>query len=575
MSVIAVVALAASLGKFASPLWWARWLPITSLGPHDPDNNEWRADAFLDDGAGSPYALLAMLLPGFSTFRYPVKLLTFFAASLAVLAGAGWDRVLAGHTDRMRRLGWIGLGSSVLGLALAVTLGDRAIACLATRVSSDPAYGPPDVPGAWAATERALAQGAVVFAAGLALIRLAPRRPRLASAGALLLVTADLALGNGGLISTVPQADFEAPAEAAVQIAAAEQSEPSPGPFRIHRMANWLPPSFGLKGSPQRLREVVTWDGATLQPLHALPLGLEYCATQGIVELDDYVFFLESGLLPIPAATASVLGIPAGQRVRYHPRRTFDIWGARYFIIPTYPEGWASEARGMASFLAETDLLYPDSQTLSGQGVPAGQAPWGARQDWQLRRNRAAYPRAWVVHHARVRPPAVSLAERGELMRFLLYNDDPIWTIPGHAVFDLRAGALIETDQPESLRGYVARMPVDPSETVSVVSHEPQRVELSAVLKSPGLVILADTYYPGWRLKIDGAPAPIFRANRLMRGAALPAGKHTLVYTFEPLSFRIGAVISIAGVFVLAAPSWWLSRCQPTNPRAEREVYKG
>ncbi len=553
LTLVAAVALAAMLGKFASPLWWARWLPISAIGPHDPGNLEWRADAFPDDGFGSPYAMLAMLLPGFGTFRYPVKLLTFFAAPTAALAGAGWDGLLQGQSDRLRRTAWAGLAASLIALVLALSVGGWVKPYLAMRVPHDPTFGPPDLAGAWSATVRALAQGAAVFAAGLAVVRRAPVRPGLASGCALALLTLDLALANSGLIWTVPQADFEAPAEAVVQIAAAERAEPSAGPFRIHRMTNWLPPSFGLKGSPQRLREIVAWDRATLHPLHALPLGLEYCVSQGILELDDYVFFLESGLMPIPAPTAAVLGIPAGRRVRYHPRRTFDIWGARYFILPTYPEGWESEARGMASFLAETELIYPDAQTLSGQGAASGQAPWGARQDWQLRRNRAVYPRAWVVHHARVRAPAASLAERGELMRFLLYNDDPIWTIPGHLVFDLRTGALIETDQPERLRGYLARRPVEPGESVAVVSHGPQRVELTAVLNHPGVVVLADTYFPGWRLTIDGTPAPIFRANRLMRGAPVPAGRHTLVYSFEPMSFRIGGLISTAGVVVLLA----------------------
>src|SRR5262249_49491616 len=37
LTTVAVVALAASLGKYGSPLWWARWGPFTAaLGPHDP-----------------------------------------------------------------------------------------------------------------------------------------------------------------------------------------------------------------------------------------------------------------------------------------------------------------------------------------------------------------------------------------------------------------------------------------------------------------------------------------------------------------------------------------------------------
>ncbi len=88
---------------------------------------------------------------------------------------------------------------------------------------------------------------------------------------------------------------------------------------------------------------------------------------------------------------------------------------------------------------------------------------------------------------------------------------------------------------------------------MTVVAHGPQRVELKATLRSPGLVILADTYYPGWRLTIDGKPAPIYRANRLMRGAAVPAGEHVLVYSYEPQSFRIGAIVSGVSLIALLA----------------------
>jgi uncharacterized membrane protein YfhO len=66
------------------------------------------------------------------------------------------------------------------------------------------------------------------------------------------------------------------------------------------------------------------------------------------------------------------------------------------------------------------------------------------------------------------------------------------------------------------------------------------------------MVILADVYYPGWRLTIDGRDAPIYRANRTMRGAAVPAGRHRLTYTFAPTSFRVGGAITLAAGAVLA-----------------------
>jgi uncharacterized membrane protein YfhO len=129
--------------------------------------------------------------------------------------------------------------------------------------------------------------------------------------------------------------------------------------------------------------------------------------------------------------------------------------------------------------------------------------------------------------------------------------------------------ALIETDDREGLKRFISTTPVGPSESVRVVKHEPQRVELLATLDRPGFVILADIYYPGWQLTIDGKPAPILRANRMMRGAAVPAGEHTLVYTYEPESVRVGAMISVAGLIVLLAVAWGSWRKPAALPRVE------
>jgi hypothetical protein len=380
----------------------------------------------------------------------------------------------------------------------------------------------------------------------------------------MLLLAFDLAVANARLIWTVPQAEFDAPSEAARQIEAAERSDPSPGPFRIHRMTGSYPSHFSTAVTADRFRGMIAWARGTLCPLHALPLGLEYCATTGPLGLDDFAAFFQPQLMPLRAETARVLRVPAGRPVVYHPRRSFDMWGARYFLLPAVPD-WGSTGRGYASFLKNTDLIYPDPAVLYERQSRHGQEPWGMGQDWQLRRNRAAYPRAWVVHYARIRPPAADLVERASLMGTLAFMNDPIWTDNDRPVFDLRQAALIETDDKAALRGFSSRTPVGPSESVSVVKYEPQRVELRATLERPGLVILADTYYPGWHLTIDGQSAPIFRANRMMRGAAVPAGRHTLVYTYEPNSFRIGAIISAVGGILLLALAWSACRESPAS----------
>lgn len=97
-----------------------------------------------------------------------------------------------------------------------------------------------------------------------------------------------------------------------------------------------------------------------------------------------------------------------------------------------------------------------------------------------------------------------------------------------------------------------AALPQAMAGSVRLDSYLAERVELSAQMQTPGLVFLADTYYPGWRATIDGAPAPVVRANYFGRGVFVPAGEHRLAFRYEARSQRLGALVSIAaGVGVL------------------------
>src|SRR5207302_10686953 len=112
------------------------------------------------------------------------------------------------------------------------------------------------------------------------------------------------------------------------------------------------------------------------------------------------------------------------------------------------------------------------------------------------------YTTLFRSHSARVRPPASDPETLAQRIRTLVYMDDPIWSERDRVVLDLRQTVMIETDDKENLKGFLSPTPVGPSESVAVVRYEPQRVELRATLDRPGLVILADTDYPGWHLTI-------------------------------------------------------------------------
>ncbi len=222
---------------------------------------------------------------------------------------------------------------------------------------------------------------------------------------------------------------------------------------------NWFPLHFSATHAHPQRPEVTYWTRETLFPLLAVPLGFEYCMTIGSLELNEYAAFFTPRAMPVPAGMARVLGVSAGQPVIYFPRRSFDLWGVRYFLLPASPD-WTSQDRGIASFLDQTELIYPSPDVLYEKKDRQGREPWSIRHDWQLRRNKAAYPRAWVVHLAQVRSPTSDPETPApQRIRTLIYMNDSIWSEQPHdrPIFNPRQAAWIETDDKEALKRFISR----------------------------------------------------------------------------------------------------------------------
>jgi len=67
--------------------------------------------------------------------------------------------------------------------------------------------------------------------------------------------------------------------------------------------------------------------------------------------------------------------------------------------------------------------------------------------------------------------------------------------------------------------------------------------------KTKQLAVFSEIYYPaGWNCYIDGKkPVETLRANYILRGVVVPAGKHTIEWKFEPLSVSRGNTLSSIG----------------------------
>jgi len=125
--------------------------------------------------------------------------------------------------------------------------------------------------------------------------------------------------------------------------------------------------------------------------------------------------------------------------------------------------------------------------------------------------------------------------------------DDPAFE-PGEQVV-LLAGELAAAGQQED----AARLTGAATGLVQISDYLPERVTVEANLDAPGALVLADAWYPGWQVTIDGRPAPLLRANYLFRAVLLPAGQHRVQFEYRPASLRTGAGVSLAAaVFLLA-----------------------
>lgn len=85
----------------------------------------------------------------------------------------------------------------------------------------------------------------------------------------------------------------------------------------------------------------------------------------------------------------------------------------------------------------------------------------------------------------------------------------------------------------------------DSSATIRQTKFDNDSITYESNAPSPQVAIFSEIYYPGgWKTFIDGKPVEHFKANYVLRGLAVPAGKHIIEFRFEPRSYAIGYAIS-------------------------------
>lgn len=88
---------------------------------------------------------------------------------------------------------------------------------------------------------------------------------------------------------------------------------------------------------------------------------------------------------------------------------------------------------------------------------------------------------------------------------------------------------------------------------IRLKEYKPNRLVYESENPSDGIAVFSEIYYPdGWTATIDGNPAPIARADYILRTMYVPAGKHTIEMCFDPQSLHITEAIAYAALALLA-----------------------
>lgn len=92
-----------------------------------------------------------------------------------------------------------------------------------------------------------------------------------------------------------------------------------------------------------------------------------------------------------------------------------------------------------------------------------------------------------------------------------------------------------------------------PAGTARISDVQDDSLTVRATARRPGLLVVSDAWYPGWKATVDGHPATVHRVDYVFRGVQVGAGSHRVVFTFQPLSWRVGWIISLVALLGLLA----------------------
>jgi hypothetical protein len=162
----------------------------------------------------------------------------------------------------------------------------------------------------------------------------------------------------------------------------------------------------------------------------------------------------------------------------------------------------------------------------------------------KLYRNRKHLRRGWFVKE------------------FLILNEKSILATLTSKEFNPQKKVVLEEEP------IWTKVPICPDlkNKIDLISESNNRLQFLVKVREESLLILSDTYFPGWKAYLDGKPVKIFRANYNFRAVSIPPGKHEVKFVYHPLSVKLGVLVTslgIIGILVMGLSSQFKRRVVP------------
>jgi hypothetical protein len=212
-------------------------------------------------------------------------------------------------------------------------------------------------------------------------------------------------------------------------------------------------------------------------------------------------------------------------------RRYSDLYYAQGGVGSDYRQMWSADWPLVdwlnVKYVFSAEEIHLSKYTLVDQGP-----------GFYLYQNQHALPRAYMVY------------------QYTVMADEQALSTMVSGDFEFANNVLLDRELPaearQGIRGGTAKS------QVRITDYRAENATITVETEKPGLLVMSDLWFPGWKARLDGAETGIYRANYTYRAVIVPAGAHTILFSYQPASFATAIFMTILGlaifIILLALP---------------------